>query len=90
MNATIGITLSEILALQSIYIGRTIYWHQPIVFSEFQGFQAKQMRLREVGSNLGTHMDRSSAKLTVLYYPNEVWEGGELVYASIQKSFETG
>jgi hypothetical protein len=63
---------------------RTLYWHRPITFKPFSGFQAKQLRLRATGSDLGLHMDRASAKLTVLYYPNNDWEGGELVYGYLK------
>eukprot|EP01127_Copromyxa_protea_P013484 TRINITY_DN3641_c0_g3_i1.p1 TRINITY_DN3641_c0_g3~~TRINITY_DN3641_c0_g3_i1.p1 ORF type:complete len:301 (-),score=49.56 TRINITY_DN3641_c0_g3_i1:40-921(-) len=58
---------------------KSIYWHKAVILKEFEGFQAKQLRLRAVGSNLGLHLDRTSAVLTVLYYPNKTWEGGELV-----------
>jgi len=58
---------------------KSVFWHQPIVFSEFTGFQSKQLRLRKPGVGLDKHVDRASAKLTVLYYPNLEWAGGELV-----------
>jgi len=55
------------------------YTHPPMKFTKFPGFNAQQLRLRLPGNGLDVHVDRSSAKLTVLYYLNNQYEGGELV-----------
>jgi len=56
----------------------TVYTHKPLNLCKFTGFNAQQLRLRLPGDGLDVHVDRSSAKLTVLYYLNDC-EGGEIV-----------
>jgi len=55
---------------------KSVYWHEESELCEFTGFIGKQLRLRPKGT-LGIHIDRSSAKITVLIYLNKKWEGGE-------------
>lgn len=57
---------------------KTAYSHDPMEFAPFAGFNAQQLRLRLPGVGLDTHVDRASAKLTLLYYLNEC-QGGEIV-----------
>jgi len=57
---------------------KTAYTHEPMSLCEFQGFNAKQLRLRLPGPGLSVHVDRASAKLTILYYLNEC-KGGEIL-----------
>jgi len=56
---------------------KTVYWHDIQDLVEFSGFDGKQLRLRTKG-NLGVHIDRKSAKITVLIYLNKNCSGGEL------------
>jgi len=58
---------------------QTAYTHPPMKFTKFPGFNTQQLRLRRPGIGLDPHVDRASAKLTVLYYLNNQSEGGELV-----------
>jgi len=55
---------------------KTVYWHDPPELVQFSGFDGKQLRLRTKG-NLGVHIDRKSAKITVLIYLNKNCSGGE-------------
>lgn len=50
---------------------KTAYTHDPLTLCEFPGFGAQQLRLRLPGPGLDVHVDRASAKLTMLYYLNK-------------------
>ena len=55
---------------------KTSYYHPPQTFETFKGYMGTQLRMRVSGA-LDKHIDRSSARLTVLYYLNTC-EGGDL------------
>jgi len=57
---------------------KTAYTHEPMTLCEFAGFNAQQLRLRLPGPGLDVHVDRASAKLTILFYLNDC-EDGEIV-----------
>jgi hypothetical protein len=69
----------EWYSTESNRILETAYTHPPMKFTKFPGFNTQQLRLRFPGIGLDPHVDRASAKLTVLYYLNNQFEGGELV-----------
>mmetsp|Transcript_23896 Transcript_23896/g.37222 ORF Transcript_23896/g.37222 Transcript_23896/m.37222 type:complete len:307 (-) Transcript_23896:26-946(-) len=58
----------------------TAYTHTDVALCEFSGFSEKQLRLRYPGHNLDTHVDRSSALVTVLYYLNTPVDGEIVLY----------
>ena len=58
----------------------TAYSHNNVELCEFSGFSEKQLRLRYPGYNLDTHVDRSSACVTVLYYLNAPQDGEIVLY----------